>query len=228
MQNKSSHRKKFLQKIKSLCYISGIPDNYSVPMIEIQPTTEHPLPFDMSDEQPKTHKDGIAIAVNTSNLIDKLGPGLDYEDKDLHKTAELFNGTDKPATPKHITVPAEAKAASVLIKTFDFQAFADIQQARTFITNKLVKMTDCGDPKIEIKALELLGKHSDIGLFTERSEITVHHTTSKGLEDSIKERIKRLMNADITDVTPLDDLDTLLGPAEDTREDVPESNEPNT
>jgi hypothetical protein len=228
VQNKSSHRKKFLQKIKSLCYISGIPDNYSVPMIEIQPTTEHPLPFDMSDEQPKTHKDGIAIAVNTSNLIDKLGPGLDYEDKDLHKTAELFNGTDKPATPKHITVPAEAKAASVLIKTFDFQAFADIQQARTFITNKLVKMTDCGDPKIEIKALELLGKHSDIGLFTERSEITVHHTTSKGLEDSIKERIKRLMNADITDVTPLDDLDTLLGPAEDTREDVPESNEPNT
>ena len=75
-------------------------------------------------------------------------------------------------------------------------------------------MTDCGDPKIEIKALELLGKHSDIGLFTERSEITVHHTTSKGLEESIKERIKRLMNAEVTDVTPLDDLDTLLGPAE--------------
>ena len=197
-------------------------------MIEIQPTTEHPLPFDMSDEQPKTHKDGIAIAVNTANLIDKLGPGLDYEDKDLHKTAELFNGTEKPATPKHISVPAEAKAASVLIKKFDFQAFADIQQARTFITNKLVSMTDCGDPKIEIKALELLGKHSDIGLFTERSEITVHHTTSKGLEDSIKERIKRLMNADVTDITPLDDLDTHLGPAEVTREDVPNVQQPDT
>ena len=199
-----------------------------VPMIEIQPSADKPLPFDMSDEQPKTHQDGIAIAVNTSNLIDKLGPGLDYEDKDLHKTAELFNGTDKPTAPKHISVPAEAKSAAVLIKKFDFQAFADIQQARTYITNKLVTLSDCGDAKIEIKALELLGKHSDIGLFTERSEITVHHTTSKGLEDSIKERIKRLMNADVTDVTPLDDLDTHLGPAEDTREDVPESNEPNT
>jgi len=183
-------------------------------MIEIQPTTEHPVPFDLSDEQPKTHKDGIVIAANTSDLIDQLGPGLEFQDKDLHKVADVINGTaEKTPTPKHITVPAEAKAASVLIKTFDFQAFADIQQARTFITNKLVKMTDCGDPKIEIKALELLGKHSDIGLFTERSEITVHHSTSKGLEDSIKERIKRLMNADVTDVTPLDDLDTLLGPA---------------
>ena len=194
-------------------------------MIEIQPTTEHPLPFDMSDEQPKTHKDGIAIAVNTTAALESLGPSIDFADKDLHSASEVINGTDKPNAPRHIHSAAEAKAASVLIKTFDFQAFADIQQARTFITNKLVSMTDCGDPKIEIKALELLGKHSDIGLFTERSEITVHHTTSKGLEDSIKERIKRLMNAEITDVTPLDDLDTLLGPAEETREDVPESNE---
>jgi len=78
-------------------------------MIEIQPSADKPLPFDMSDEQPKTHKDGIAIAVNTSELIDKLGPGIDFADKDLHKTAELFNGTDKPATPKHISVPAEAR-----------------------------------------------------------------------------------------------------------------------
>lgn len=183
-------------------------------MIELQPTAEHPLPFDMSDEQPKTHKDGIAIAANTADLIDVLGPGIDYEDKDLHAAGELINDTDKPSLPKHIHNAAEAKAASVLIKSFDFQAFTDIQQARAFITNKLVKMTDCGDPKIEIKALELLGKHSDIGLFTERSEITVHHSTSKGLEDSIKERIKRLMNADVTDVAPLDDLDTYLGPTE--------------
>jgi hypothetical protein len=182
-------------------------------MIELQPTTEHPLPFDLSDEQPKTHKDGIAIAVNTANLIDELGGSIEYGNQDLHKAAQLINGTDKPNTPKHVPSAAEAKAASVLVKQFDFQAFADAQQARTYITNKLIKISDCGDPKVELKALELLGKHSDIGLFTERSEITVHHTTSKGLEDSIKERIKRLMHADVTDVIPLDDLDTHLGPA---------------
>ena len=182
-------------------------------MIELQPTTEHPLPFDLSDEQPKTHKDGIAIAVNTANLIDELGGSIEYDNQDLHKAAQLISGTDKPNTPKHVPSAAEAKAASVLVKQFDFQAFADAQQARTYITNKLIKISDCGDPKVELKALELLGKHSDIGLFTERSEITVHHTTSKGLEDSIKERIKRLMHADVTDVIPLDDLDAQLGPA---------------
>jgi hypothetical protein len=77
-------------------------------------------------------------------------------------------------------------------------------------------LADNGDPKIELKALELLGKHSDIGLFTERSEITVHHTTSTSLENSIKDRIKRLLNTDVSDITPLDDLDAQLGMKKET------------
>ena len=110
---------------------------------------------------------------------------------------------------KTVSVSGQAKAASVLIKQFDFQAFSDQLQARNFITNKLISLADSGDPKIELKALELLGKHSDIGLFTERSEITIHHTTSASLENSIKDRIKRLLNADVTDVTAnlIDELD---------------------
>jgi hypothetical protein len=193
-------------------------------MIELQPTAEHKLPFDLSDEQPLTHKDGLAIAVNTVNLIEQLGGSIDYSNEDLHKAAELINGVDKPEKPKQITVSSKAKATAVLVREFDFQAFVDAQQARNYITSKLVQISDCGDTKLELKALELLGKHSDVGLFTERSEITVHHTTSQSLENSIKDRIKRLMNAEVVDITPLDDLDAQLGPAEETRTvDVPES-----
>ena len=34
------------------------------------------------------------------------------------------------------------------------------------------------------------------------------------------------MNTEVTDITPLDDLDTLLGPVEKTRGNVPEDDEP--
>ena len=75
-----------------------------------------------------------------------------------------------------------------------------------------MELADCGDPRYELKALELLGKHSDIGLFTERSEITINYQDPKELEDAIKERVKRLLNADVIDVTPLGaDLDEELG-----------------
>lgn len=180
-------------------------------MIEIQPTADKPLPFDLSDEQPKTHADSIAIAANTVDLVEKLGGMLDYDAKDFQAAAALATGKTKPNVPTTVSKTGTAKVLAVAVKEYDFQVFADVQQARNFVTNKLVAMADCGDPKLELKALELLGKHSDIGLFTERSEITVHHTSSTSLEASIKERVKRLMNAEITDVTPFDDLDAHLG-----------------
>lgn len=182
-------------------------------MIPVEPTAEHPIPFDLSDEQPKTHRDAISVAVNTSDLINELGGSIDFSDDDLEKAQKLILGQEKPAAPRHIASASQAAAAHELVKRFDFSAFADALQARNFITNKLITIADCGDPKLELKALELLGKHSDIGLFTERSEITIHHTTSETLERSIKDRIKRLLNSDVTDVAPLDDLDVQLGPA---------------
>jgi len=180
-------------------------------MIEIQPSADKPMPFDLSDEQPKTHADSVAIAVNTVDLVEKLGASIDYDAKDFQAAAALAAGKVKTNTPTTVSKAGVAKTLAVAVKEHDFQVFADIQQARNFITTKLVALTGCGDAKIEIKALELLGKHSDIGLFTERSEITVHHTSSASLETSIKERVKRLMNAEITDVTPFDDLDAHLG-----------------
>jgi len=83
---------------------------------------------------------------------------------------------------------------------------------RLALTNKLLEIADCGDIKFELKAIELLGKHSDVGLFTERSEINVNYNSPESLENAIKERVKRLLNADIIDMKPLGmDLDEELG-----------------
>jgi hypothetical protein len=83
---------------------------------------------------------------------------------------------------------------------------------RTALTNKLLEIADCGDIKHELRAIELLGKHVDIGLFTERSEISINYKDPESLEKAIKERVKRLLNADIIDVTPVGlDLDEELG-----------------
>ena len=69
--------------------------------------------------------------------------------------------------------------------------------------------------------MELLGKHSDIGLFTERSEVNINYNNPESLEKAIKERVKRLLNADIIDVTPLGvDLDDELGIADPEQTDA--------
>jgi hypothetical protein len=60
--------------------------------------------------------------------------------------------------------------------------------------------------------LELLGKHSDISLFTERSELTINYNSPDALETAIKERVKRLLNAKVIDMPMVgEDLDEELG-----------------
>ena len=186
-------------------------------MLKVEPSREYPIPYDLSDHEPKTQSDAITVAINTAAMLEELGGLIDFTADDGKKAVELL--TTPVSTPKHVSSPAIAKAAFNIIRQHDYQTFDDAQQARNFITNKLVQLADCGDTKIEIKALELLGKHSDVGLFTNRSEITINHRSSESLENSIKERVKRLLNSseDISDITPLDDLDTHLGAIEEAR-----------
>ena len=84
------------------------------------------------------------------------------------------------------------------------------------MTNKLIEETENPDPRIRIRALELLGKVSDVGLFAEKSEVTITHQTSDDLKDKLREKLSRLVNPeDIDDAIMVDgdiiDVDKELG-----------------
>jgi hypothetical protein len=60
-------------------------------------------------------------------------------------------------------------------------------------------MTADGNPKIELKALEMLGKMSDVGAFAERVEINVTHRTTEELENELANKLSQYLG-DIIDV----------------------------
>jgi hypothetical protein len=128
--------------------------------------------------------------------VDDLLPKKRQELKVMQEIAEL---EDKKLKERKLTTSAKASASLAItnikqiLEEFDAQVIKDTDQLRRYITNKLVQISNCGVSKEELRALELLGKISDIGLFVEKSEIKVTHTTSATLEASIKERIGRLM-----------------------------------
>jgi hypothetical protein len=68
--------------------------------------------------------------------------------------------------------------------------------------NKLLEISDCGDDKTELRALELFGKMSDVGAFTEKSEVTITHRSSGDIKQVLQEKISRLLGPDVQDVTP--------------------------
>ena len=79
-------------------------------------------------------------------------------------------------------------------------------QVRHLVTNKLIEETENPDPRVRIRALELLGKISDVGLFAEKSEVTITHKTTDELRESLRAKLARLVNPqeDVVDAVFID------------------------
>jgi hypothetical protein len=154
----------------------------------------------------------MAVAANTAELQNALGSVLDLPKADLDREKNLIDEAVKRKKTQNLSKPNTAFAAAAFLRTYGQQLAMDAAEARAAITNKLMEIANCGDARYELKALELLGKHSDIGIFTDRSEITINYKDPVDLENEIKERVKRLLNASLVETVPLDQsLDEELG-----------------
>jgi exopolyphosphatase/pppGpp-phosphohydrolase len=183
--------------------------------VKITPTKNLKIPFDTSDEKPNTFLEELAVAGNTAELQHELGAILEVDEATAEKEKNLLEQVVQERKKGNLQTQNTAFAAAAFLREYGAQLALDAAQARAAITNKLMEIANCGDAKYELKALELLGKHSDIGLFTDRSEITINYKNPEDLESAIKERVKRLLNADVIDITPLNaNLDEELGVVE--------------
>ena len=183
-----------------------------MPAINVEPTSDHKIPYNIDDEKPATFKDELVVTANTVDLLEGLGMQVEATPEDVERTKKLVTAAIAGQKAAPLQQPTAAYAAREFLKAYGNQLALDVHEVRSAMTAKLMEIANCGDPKYELRALELLGKHSDIGLFTERSEITVNYKSSSDLENAIKDRVKRLLNSDVVDVTPIgEDLDAELG-----------------
>jgi len=103
-----------------------------------------------------------------------------------------------------------------LLTAYDKRIVEDPAQIRYYATNRLLELTDDPDVKIRIKALELLGKVADVGLFADRTEITIKDKTTRDLE----QELESYFNKYVQEVEPIDDT------PEDTPEEEDSFDEP--
>lgn len=79
-------------------------------------------------------------------------------------------------------------------------------ELRHTVTNRLIEESQNPDPRIRIRALELMGKISDVGLFTDRTEVTITHQTTDELRLKLRAKLQRLVNPPV-----IQDVEVILG-----------------
>jgi hypothetical protein len=168
--------------------------------IPIEPNLDTPIPAEAYPQSGSTYEERLKIAGNTALLLSELGMDDDISEEEAEQAAKMMAKL-KPAESKNQPLAKEEKTAlqrsGVALKIggylseYEKQVVADKVQVRTVVVNRLMEISQDEDNKVALKALELLGKASD--LFTERSEITITHKTSDELKAAIKQRIQLLM-----------------------------------
>ena len=173
--------------------------------LSIEPELNVPV----SDENPFTDLTvSVGSAANTALFLAEHGLNIEPNKEDKDTAAALATAyadnpdhVSKKATPKKIATlrPASLIMTDNILTEFGQSVVDNSTQIRHLVTNKLLLETENEDAKIRIRALELLGKVSDVGLFAEKSEVTITHQSSDDLRAKLRGKLEKL-------VRPVEDI----------------------
>jgi hypothetical protein len=158
------------------------------------------VPFDAVEKPRLTDREEIFAAANTANLLLELGDDeITVEPEDEVRAQQIFEEARTP-TKYERTLPGVMLKLEALLTEYDHSIIHDAQQMRNYVTNRLLEETSDPDPKIRLRAYELLGKISDVGLFAERKEITIKNQSTEELTDLLRAKLTRLIDGEAEEI----------------------------
>ena len=169
-------------------------------------------------------KDRAEAAGNTAEQLAEHGLEVQTTQEDRDNAAKLVaayaenpENASKKVTNKRAAslTPASLVLTDAILKEFGQSVVENSLHIRHLVTNKLLLESENPDARIRMRALELLGKISDVGLFAEKSEVTITHQSTDDLRARLKGKLEKLIEGEVVEDATAIDIDEELGPAEE-------------
>jgi len=152
------------------------------------------------------------LACKTARELFGDAPEPSEDDKNqARETFKAFTDNKGMRAPSMSVVATYPNASLVyldrMLSEYDHELINSAVRIREFTKNKLLVESENPDGRIRIRALELLGKMKDVGLFTDRIEITHKTKTDEELEEELQKKLERYMGSALVveDVTSIDE-----------------------
>jgi hypothetical protein len=168
--------------------------------VMLQPEVGIPISADMPYLDLKVRAEA---ACNTALLLAEHGLDItpNKEDKDVAAGIAIDYAENPEKTSKTLSVtrsskltPASLVLTNSILQEFGQSVAESATQIRHLVTNKLLLESENPDPRVRIRALELLGKISDVSLFAEKSEVTITHQSTDDLRAKLRQKLEKLVN----------------------------------
>jgi hypothetical protein len=167
-------------------------------------------PFDPLENKNATET--FSAQIKTSQWLSQF----DEEDEEIlseaeeKKVVDAFNAmtTRDPRTKEkllNLDLPEEIKSAVGMVTAYQWKFVEQAEELRSMAVSHIVKEIQHPDARIRLKALEMLGKVTEVALFTDRVQIKNEDVTDEELDARIKEKLGKYMGVvDVVDVEELD------------------------
>lgn len=150
----------------------------------------------------------IDAQVSTADFLKSLGsPDTEAAISTLEQQAArtAFNAVvtqDASAHHKLATIetPAAVRHLVGMLTAYDWEFVQQARELRGYTVAKLLEECENPSASIRLKALALLGKVTEVGLFTEKIEVKKTDLTEEEIDRKLKEKLAKFM--DIADATP--------------------------
>ena len=114
--------------------------------------------------------------------------------KAFHDFAANVPDPVKKTTLANAKTPESVKRIVGMLSSYDWQFVEESQRIRGFIVTKLLEEAEeHPDAKVRLRALELLGKVTDVGLFSERIEVKKTDISDADLDAQIKAKLEKFV-----------------------------------
>jgi hypothetical protein len=159
--------------------------------IVVEPESGIPFPFDTTPEEIEQFRERAKAAVETIKEIIALGGEVEVtEDNRKSARTAVSETTPLKISEKNAGTLVHLEA---ILSEYDKELLNSATRMRTYITNKLLLETIDEDAKIRLKALELLGKTSAVGLFSDRLEVNVTHRTVEQVDQELEGMLEKYL-----------------------------------
>ena len=146
---------------------------------------------------------------------------LELEDEEIETKADaeaarksfasLVTGQSVATTQQALTsvkAPAAVQHLVGMLTAYDWAFVEQAKELRGFAVAQILKEVDHPDARIRLKALDMLGRVTEVALFTERVEIKKTEMSDVELEARIKDKLNKFMHViDVTDVSDVLDVE---------------------
>lgn len=175
----------------------------------------HPEVVDATAEVLSFEKADTATTIDAKVKTAQWLKDLELDDEEVESKADaeaarksfasIVTGQSVATTQQalaNVKAPAAVQHLVGMLTAYDWAFVEQAKELRGYAVAQILEEVKHPDARIRLKALDMLGKVTEVALFTERVEVKKTEMSDVELEMRIKEKLNRFMGViDVVDVT---------------------------